>query len=189
MDSIPWAFPLVYFHWFTGSTEKIEAKWREECCVLFYFLYSFSLKIVSWSEEEVQGGASLLGGTWHRFGRKCSSWNQEVSWSQPSGFTACLQDVALAAAASSLHHYISKEPIHRKEFSYPSVFNLLLSKENVSKFQMDVLGFRNTRRAIKVVFLHILSLLSNCSLWSGSVYTSSLPAQIIYFACDYIDIV
>lgn len=36
------------------------------------------------------------------------------------------------------------------------------------------------------VFLHMLSLLSKCSLWCSPVYTS-FPAHIISFACVYID--
>lgn len=183
MDSIPWAFPLVYSHWFTGSTEKREAKWGEERCVLCADCYTvFPTDYVSgrgFGEEPLCVGWGL---TPVCFGRKCSSWNQEVSWSHPSGFTVCRQAVALAATASSLlHHHVSKETIHRKKKSLNSFICLLLSKKEPN-FEWMFLCFRNTRGAIKRVFLYILSLLSNCSLWSGSVYTSSSPAQIIFFA-------
>lgn len=117
MDSIPWAFPLVYSHWFTGSTEKREAKWGEERCVLCADCYTvFPTDYVSgrgFGEEPLCVG---WGMTPVCSGRKCSSWNQEVSWSHPSGFTVCRQAVALAATASSLlHHHVSKETIHRKK--------------------------------------------------------------------------
>lgn len=193
MNSIPWAVPLVYSYWFTGSTEKREGRWGDEAvCSVLFFIQFFFPQIVSWGRGKWVWGSSFsaLVGAWRWFGRRCSSWNREVSWSPPSGFTVCLQAVALAATASSLlHHYVSNETIHRKKNLLPVFFLFTYVKKNGTKFQMDVLCFRNTQGVIKRVFLHMLSLLSNCSRRCGSVHTSSFPTKTISFACVYIDIV
>ncbi len=135
-----WTRPLELFLSFTliglqDPTEKRGARWREGCCVFFCFLYSFFLQIVSWGGEKGGSGRSFsaLDGAWRRFGRKCSSWDQEVFWSPPSGFTVCLQAVALAATASSLlRHFVSEETIHRKSLNCLGVFFYLhLSKKKI----------------------------------------------------------
>lgn len=152
MDSNPWAVPLVYPHLFTGSTEKREAKWREECWDFYFNFYTVFLQIVSWG-----GGPgrnfSALDGAWHRFGLA----GQEVSWSHPSGFTVCCLAVALAATASPLlHHYVSKETIHRKKNLLTKIafllFTFVKKKKMEPNFEWMFLCLRNTRWVIKRVF-------------------------------------
>lgn len=183
MDLIPWAFPLVFLSlvYRMNREKRSEAVRRKLCCSAFVFYTAFPKDCVSEEGRGVQGGASLLlDVAWHQFGQMCTSWNQEVSWSPPSGFTVCLQAVALAAMAPSLrHHYVSKETIHtQKNLSSSSC--LLLSTKKATKFQIKwkfcVSGIQEEQ--LKEFFFSC----SCCSLWFGSVYTSSscpLPVSVL----------
>lgn len=153
MNSIPWAFPLASSHLFTGSTEKREASGQKNavCSALISTVFpsDWVLGRARVFREELLCFGWGLTPVW--FGRRCSSWNQEVSWSHPSGFTVCRQAVALAATASSLlHHYVSKE------INSLFCFCLLLSKKMEPNFEWMFLCFW----AIEKGFLYILSLLS-----------------------------
>lgn len=179
-------FLSLYSRWFTGSLETRLVRWREENCVFCFVLYTdFPTDCVLGDGDGGPGRSfSTLDGAWHVFGWKYSSWNQEVSWSPPSGFTVCLQAMALAAIAPLLlHHYVSKETIHRRKI----FFCLLLSKKEPNfKWMCCVWGI--PEEGLKEIFFFSHALPALCSLWCSSVYTF-FHAQIIFSACVYINII
>lgn len=162
-------------------------------CVLFCFLYSFfSHRLcLGGGGSGFEGVASLLwqgpdaglaGGAVPETGKCLEAHPQDLL------FVFRLWHWLL----QHLHFYtimsLTKQYTEKKNL-LPVFFLFTYVKKNGTKFQMDVLCFRNTQGVIKRVFLHMLSLLSNCSRRCGSVHTSSFPTKTISFACVYIDIV
>lgn len=124
-------------------------RWSCVFCFVFYTVFFFP-QIVSWGRGKWVWGSSFsaLVGAWRWFGRRCSSWNREVSWSPPSGFTVCLQAVALAATASSLlHHYVSNETIHRKKKSLTCLFFVYLCQKKWNQISNGCFVFQEYTRS------------------------------------------
>lgn len=172
MDSVPRAFPLVYFHWFTGSTEK--RKLGEWCLYFFVFYTLFPTDCVLGRGKGFREGASVLWtGAWQWFGPE-EQFLKPGSVLKPTLKIYCLSSGCSTGCYSVFTSTpLSAENTQKINLSPVLFFVCLLLSKNLTKFQMDVLCFRNTRGAIKRFFLYMLSLLSNCSLWCGSVYTSS----------------
>lgn len=107
--------------------------------------------------------------------------------SPPSGFTVCLQAVALAAIASSpIHRYVSKETKHRrKKISYPSFLFVYTCQKKRNQISSECFAFEKyMRRGLKSFSPHALP--SFCSLWCISVRcflflhgSSPLPVSLL----------